>query len=154
MSETMTDTQELEFTRDYKVSVARLWQAVTDPEEVIQWFGPEGVRVENCDMDFRRRGPWDCVMIGRESGNRFWVSGEITHVRPPEGGEGSVGFTWAWHDADDKRGPESHVIFEVSPHGDGARFRLIHRALPSLEASQEHSKGWLSVLGRLDAYIG
>ncbi len=154
MSETMTDTQELEFIRDYKVSVARLWAAVTEPEEIIQWFGPEGVRVETCRMDFRKRGPWDCVMVGRESGDRFWVSGEVTHVREPENGEGSVGFTWAWHDENGKRGPESHVIFEVSPHGDGARFRLVHRELPSLEAAQHHSKGWLSTLGRLDAHIG
>ena len=48
----MKDTHEAEFTRDYKVSVARLWSAVTDPDEVIQWFGPEGVDlIEKFEVD-------------------------------------------------------------------------------------------------------
>lgn len=153
MSETMTETQDLEFVRDYKVTVARLWRAVTDPAEVVQWFGPEGVDMKTCDMDLTKRGPWSCVMVGRESGNRFWVSGEVTHVRPPEGAEGSVGFTWAWHGDDDTRSPESHVIFEVSATDGGARLRLIHRELETVEAAQSHTQGWLSTLRKLDTYI-
>lgn len=153
MSEAMAETQDLEFVRDYKVSVARLWRAVTDPAEVVQWFGPEGVDLKTCDMDLTKRGPWSCVMVGRESGNRFWVSGEVTHVRPPEGAEGSVGFTWAWHGDDDQRGPESHVIFEVSGTDGGARLRLIHRELETVEAAQGHTQGWLSTLRKLDTYI-
>lgn len=149
----ITDHQ-LEFVRDYNVSLDRLWTAVTTPDEIVKWFGPEGVRIENCDMDFTRTGPWFCIMVGRESGKIFKNTGVVTHSRPPKGGsEGSVGFTWAWHDEDDVRGPESHVMFEVSTHDDRARFRLIHRDLANSEASQSHSVGWLSVLGRLDAYL-
>lgn len=152
-TETITDT-ELEFIRDYNVTVERLWNAVTSPDEVIQWFGPEGVRVESCDMDFTRTGPWSCVMVGKESGQRFKNTGAVTHTRPPKGGsEGSVGFTWAWHDDDDNRGPESHVIFEVSEHEGRARFRLIHRDLDSVDTAQHHNKGWLSTFNRLDAYL-
>ena len=155
MSETATAAHDLEFIRDYDVSVDRLWQAVTAPEDVVQWFGPEGVYLDSCDMNLGRRGPWVCVMVGRESGNRFKVSGQVTHSRPPEGGrEGSVGFTWGWHDPDtDRRGPESHVIFEVSAHEGRARFRLVHRELGDAGAAQEHSKGWISTLRRLDAHI-
>lgn len=151
----MTDTvtADLEFIRDYAVSIDRLWRALTEPEQVMQWFGPEGVDLATCDMDLSRTGPWACVMVGRESGNRFKVTGQVTHVRPPEGGEGSVGFTWAWHDDNDARGPESHVIFEVSPHGGKARLRLIHRNLASQESAQEHSKGWLSTLRKLDGLL-
>jgi uncharacterized protein YndB with AHSA1/START domain len=153
-ADTAATAREIEFVRDYKVGVARLWRAVTDPAEVVQWFGPEGVRLERCDMDLGRRGPWTCVMVGRESGDRFVVSGQVTHVRPPEdGGEGSVGFTWAWHDDEDRRGAESHVIFEVAPQGEGARFRLVHRNLESLESAQNHSRGWLSTLRCLDAHL-
>lgn len=153
MSETTTAAQEIEFIRDYKVSVARLWRAVTEPTEVVQWFGTEGVYLDNCEMNLTRRGPWTCVMVGKESGNRFWVSGEVTHVRPPEGAEGSVGFTWGWHDDDGKRGPESHVIFEVSATDGGARLRLVHRDLESMEAAQSHTKGWLSTLTKLDQHL-
>ena len=153
MSEITTEAQDLEFIRDYKVSVARLWRAVTDPKEIAQWFGPEGVRLESCDMDLSKRGPWTCVMVGRESGNRFWVSGEVTHVRPPENAEGSVGFTWAWHGDDGKRKSESHVIFEVSATDGGARLRLVHRDLDGLEEAQSHTHGWLSTLNKLDTHL-
>ncbi len=153
MTETMTEAQDLEFVRDYKVSVDRLWRAVTDPAEVMQWFGPEGVDIAECAMDLTKRGPWTCTMVGRESGESFKVTGVVTHVRPPEDAEGSVGFTWAWHDDADKRGHESHVIYEVSATNGGARFRLIHRELDSLDSAQKHTQGWLSTLRKLDSHI-
>lgn len=148
-----TTTQDIEFIRDYAVTVARLWRAVTDPGQIAQWFGTEGVTLATCEADFTRTGPWQCVMIGKDSGDRFHVSGQVTHVRPPEGGDGSVGFTWAWHGPDGQRGAESHVIFEVSPTAEGARLRLIHRELPGIEAAQNHSRGWLSTLTKLDTLL-
>ncbi len=150
---TVTALQDLEFTRDYNVTVDRLWQAITQPDQIVQWFGPEGVRIDNCSMDFSKTGPWMCDMVGKESGDHFKVSGQITHVRPPSGAEGSVGLTWAWHGENDQRGPESHVIFEVSSHGNKARFRLIHRELENAEMAQNHSRGWLSTLTKLDAFM-
>lgn len=153
MAETRT-LPELELVRDYPVAVDRLWRAITAPDQIVQWFGPEGVRLDRCEMDLRKRGPWACEMVGLESGDRFKVTGEITHVRPPErGGEGSVGLTWAWHDDNDRRGPESHVIFEVGPHERGARLRLVHRELADTEAAQSHSRGWISTLSKLDRLL-
>lgn len=150
---TGTMTTDLEFIRDYDVSVDRLWRAVTEPGQVMQWFGPEGVDLAACEMDLSRTGPWACLMVGRESGNRFKVTGQVTHVRPPEGGDGSVGFTWAWHDDQDRRGPESHVIFEISPNEGRTRLRVLHRDLGTQDVAQEHSKGWLSTLRKLDRLL-
>lgn len=151
----MKDTHDLEFIREYPVDVDRLWAAVTRPDEIVQWFGTEGVRLETCEMDFTKTGPWVCVMVGKESGDPFKVSGQVTHVRPPEsGGEGSVGFTWGWHDGDDNRGAESHVTFNVAPTETGARFTLSHRQLDTLESSQNHGRGWLSTLNKLDQLLG
>ena len=151
----MKDTHDTEFIRDFTVSVDRLWKAVTRPEELVQWFGPEGVRLESCDMDFTRTGPWVCVMIGRESGNIFKVSGQVTSVRAPdERGTGSVGFTWAWHDDADRRGDESHVSFTVTATERGSRLTLSHRDLPTLEEAQSHTRGWLATLPKLERYLG
>lgn len=150
----MKDTHDAEFVRDYSVSVERLWRAVTDPDDLMRWFGPEGVTLDRCDLNLGRLGPWSCVMIGLESGNRFKVTGVVTHVRPPaDGAAGSVGFTWAWHDDADRRGAESHVTFAVTATATGARLTLSHRALPDLEAAQSHSRGWLSTLTKLDALM-
>lgn len=150
----MKDTHDAEFVRDYAVSVDRLWKAVTRPDELVQWFGPEGVRIESCEMDFTKTGPWVCTMRGLESGKRFKVSGQVTSVRPPKTGEGYVGFTWAWHDDSDARGYESHVSFTVVATETGARLTLSHRDLPDMETAQSHSRGWLATLPKLDRYLG
>lgn len=151
----MKDLHEAEFVRDYNVSVARLWAAVTEPGEIIQWFGPEGVELKDCVMNFSQLGPWTCTMRGLDTGQLFKVSGVVTLVNPPASkSPGSVGFSWAWHDDDDKRGAESHVTFTVSETATGARLVLHHRNLPDLEAAQSHSRGWLSTLNKLDRMLG
>jgi uncharacterized protein YndB with AHSA1/START domain len=148
-----TETAEIEFVRDYPVALTRLWRAVTEPVQLIQWFGPEGVYLETCQMDFAKTGPWHCTMVGKESGQSFRNSGQITSVRPPQDGKGSVSFTWAWHDDTDQRGPESHVTFTVEETDTGARLTLSHRDLPSIEAAQDHTRGWLSTLRKLDTFF-
>ena len=150
----MKDFQDLQLVREYKVSVDRLWRAVTAPDQVSQWFGPEGVRLDECNADFTRLGPWLCVMVGLESGTRFKVTGQVTHVKPPEGGgPGSVGFTWAWHDDNDHRGVESHVTFSVEPTDAGAKFTLDHRDLPDADTAGKHEQGWTSTMRQLDKLI-
>ena len=146
--------RDLEFIRDYEVEVGRLWRAVTEPVQVIQWFGPEGVFLDACDMDFRRPGPWWCQMRGKESGDLFHVSGQVTSVHPPEDGAGSVSFTWAWHDPEGRRGAESFVTFTVEATMRGARLTLSHRELDSTESAQSHTAGWLSTLAKLDRFFG
>ena len=150
----MKDLSDLRLERDFPVSVARLWQAITRPEEIVQWFGPEGVRLDRCEMDLRRTGPYLCVMIGKESGNRFVVSGQVTSVTPPESGSGSVALTWGWHDDQDRRGPESFVTFSVAATENGARLVLEHRDLTDAENMVNHERGWTSTLEKIAAYLG
>ena len=153
MKDAETETADLSFQRDYAVSLDRLWRAVTEPVQLIQWFGPEGLYIEAAEMDFTRKSPWMCRMRGKESGNVFKVSGQVTAVRPPKDGKGAVSFTWAWHDADDRRGGESHVTFEVEETATGARLTLIHVALDSVDAAQGHTRGWLSTFAKLDYFL-
>ncbi|QPM91363.1 SRPBCC family protein [Pseudooceanicola algae] len=148
-----TEAEALELVRDYPVTPDRLWRAVTEPEQLLQWFGPEGVYIAECQMDFRTTGPWTCSMIGRESGTRFKVSGQVTKVAAPEDGQAEVGLTWAWHDDSDRRGPESHVIFRVQATETGARLILRHSGLASAEQADSHSKGWLSALRKMDIHL-
>lgn len=147
------DTADVEFVRDYPVPLTRLWRAVTEPVQIIQWFGPEGVYLDTCKVDFRQIGPWTCTMVGKESGSQFKVSGQITRVEPPKQGSGLIGFTWAWHDDTDTRGVESHVTFSVTETATGARLTLSHRELPGLESGQDHTRGWLSTLRKLDFFL-
>ena len=137
---------DLRLERDLDVSPDELWTFISAPEGLIQWWGPEGVTIPDHNLDFTRLGPWHSVMIGSE-GKRYKVTGQVTHVRPKT----SVGFTWAWHDEDDARGPESHVTLSIEPIGsDRARLVLDHMELPDDEAARHHNEGWISCLKKLE----
>ncbi|WP_306046769.1 SRPBCC domain-containing protein [Nioella sp. MMSF_3534] len=138
---------DLTLTRHFAANPERVFEAISRPEVLVQWWGPEGLRVEPDTLDFTRLGPWGSVMINAD-GARYKVTGQVTHVDPPR----SVGFTWAWHDDTDTRGPESHVTFTVEPDGSGGTvFRLSHVDLADEDAVANHNTGWSSSLTKLDA---
>lgn len=141
----MTDTR---VEREFKVSPEKLFRFISGATELVSWFGPEGVRVPDNALDFTREGPWYAVMAN-DDGPFAKVSGQVTHVDPPR----SVGFTWGWHDDEDKRGPESHVTFTVEPTTSGAKLVIDHRDLPDDDAATRHNSGWISSLKSLDAVL-
>jgi uncharacterized protein YndB with AHSA1/START domain len=139
---------DLRLERDFTVSPERLFTAVSSQSDLLQWWGPEGMHVPQGDLDFTRTGPWFSVMHNGE-GRQFKVSGQVTHVKPPN----SVGFTWAWHDEQDRRGAESHVTFTVMATDNGSRLTLDHRDLDDSEQSARHEDGWQSSLRKLAAQL-
>ena len=138
----MTD---LRLERRFKTTPERLFAFVSKAVHLLDWWGPEGLHIPEGDLDFTRTGPWYSVMQNGE-GQRYKVSGQVTHVDPPH----SVGFTWGWHDDKDARGAESHVTLTVKPDGDGALLVLDHRGLGDDEISKNHEMGWSSSLNKLE----
>jgi uncharacterized protein YndB with AHSA1/START domain len=134
--------------RDFAVTPARLFKALSTHALLMQWWGHDGMQIPDERLDFSRLGPWHAVMISDE-GNRFKMSGQVTHVDPPH----SIGFTWGWHDPDDQRGPESHVMFTVEKTSKGARLTIDHRALPNDDVARQHEKGWGGPLNRLERLL-
>ena len=139
---------DIQIIREFRVGPERLFQALTEQAEILNWWGHEGWTLPAQRLDFTQTGPWFSEMIGQD-GTRYKLSGQVTHVAPPH----SVGFTWGWHDAEDRRGPESHVTFTVEATGNGARLIVDHRKLPGEEIAERHQKGWAGPLGRLERYI-
>lgn len=130
--------------RDFNVSAERLFDFVTQRTSVLEWFGYEGMTFPAEEMDFSRKGPWFVEMLSKE-GNKMKLSGHVTHVDRPK----TVGFTWGWHDPEDKRGPESHVMLTVMETGQGAKLIIDHRELPDEEAATGHNSGWTYALGTM-----
>lgn len=131
-------------------AVERVFDFVTRRENLLTWWGPEGMSLPEEQLDFTRPGPWFSVMQGAE-GQRYKVSGQVTSVRPPN----LVAFTWGWHDENDRRGHESHVTIEISEAGPGkSRLRLSHARLPDQDARDRHAQGWTSSLRKLERAFG
>ncbi|WP_170571643.1 SRPBCC family protein [Ruegeria atlantica] len=137
---------DLKLEREFPTAPENLFAWISDGAKLLQWWGPEGMHVPEHDLDFSRLGPWYSVMQNAE-GQKYKVSGQVTHVDPPN----SVGFTWGWHDDQDRRGAESHVTLTVEPAGEGARLILDHRDLGDDEIAANHNQGWTSSLRKLEA---
>ncbi len=141
----MTD---LRLEREFPVSPEKLFDWVSSPEKLLRWWGPEGMHLAEHDLNLSRTGPWFSILQNDES-QQYKMSGHVTHVAPPK----SVGFTWGWHDPDDKRGVESHVTFTVLASGTGSRLLIDHRELGDDEVSASHESGWTSALRKLSAHL-
>lgn len=63
-------------TREYDVPARVLFAACSQPEHVIQWFGPKGYPLTLCEIDFRVGGTF-----------RFQMTGPDGEKGPPFGGE-------------------------------------------------------------------
>jgi uncharacterized protein YndB with AHSA1/START domain len=73
----------LVITQTFDASRERIFEALTDPELVAQWWGPEGVTTTIDEMDARKGGIWRNVQRDAE-GNEYAFSGVYHDVTAPE----------------------------------------------------------------------
>jgi uncharacterized protein YndB with AHSA1/START domain len=138
---------ELILKRHFAASPERVFEFVSKSEHLLTWWGPEAMFVPEGKLDFTATGPWFSVMQN-EKGEQFKVSGMVVAVHAPK----SLAFTWAWHDAQDRRGVETHVQFKVDPHPEGGSdFTLTHSEFKDTESMGNHEGGWTSSLRKLAA---
>lgn len=78
------DEKERELVLLRKIPFARelVWMAMTDPEHVNKWWGPDGFRNEGGTMDFRVGGAWTFEMVGPD-GTRYPSHSVFKEIVPP-----------------------------------------------------------------------
>jgi uncharacterized protein YndB with AHSA1/START domain len=136
--------------REFKQAPDIVFAFLTQVENLLKWWGPEGITVPSHDLSLGEIGPWFSEMKGSK-GEIFKVSGDVKSVVPPE----YIEFTWAWHDDNDARGHESQVRFEVTPSPNGgSTFKVIHTNLADDESAKNHMGGWTSSINRLENALG
>jgi uncharacterized protein YndB with AHSA1/START domain len=74
--------REVVLQRDMAFPPALVWTAMTEPEHVNQWFGPDGFRNERVSMDFRVGGAWTFDMVAPD-GTRFPNHCVFKEIVPP-----------------------------------------------------------------------
>ena len=81
---TSTQDQQLTITRVFDAPCEVVFEAWTDPDQVAQWFGPEGFETprEHVAIDLRVGGRYDLTMVQRD-GAEHPVGYEIVELDPP-----------------------------------------------------------------------
>ena len=60
----MTSDREIVVTREFQAPRSLVWEAMTNPQHVVNWWGPRGFTTTIETMDFRVGGEWKHVMRG------------------------------------------------------------------------------------------
>jgi uncharacterized protein YndB with AHSA1/START domain len=128
-----------------KAPAERIFAALTDPAQRVEWWGSEGrFQTTHMESDLRVGGKW--MMRGSGMGGRnFRISGEYRSIEPPH----LLIFTWLpdW----EANAKESLVCVELQQEGGVTRVRLTHSGLTS-EGARAH-RGWPDILEWLRAYV-
>ncbi len=138
----------LRLSRRFKATREAVFRAFTDPVELAKWFGPEGMNVDNVQIDLRPGGAYSMV-FNEADGGIHGLSGVYREISPPE----RLVMTLVWDDGD-MAGLETLVTLEFAAAGAETELTVIHEKLPSQNSLDLHNQGWTSSFKCLDQLIG
>ena len=135
--------------RTFPVEPERVFAFITQTDNLLKWWGPEGTSIAEHNLDFSKPGAWSATMVSPQ-GSAHTVGGEVVAIDPPN----SVELTLSFRMDDGERGPESVIRFEVrSNDAGGTLFLLTQSGLKAEEIADMRDKGWASALGRLEQLV-
>jgi len=131
----------------------RVFQALIDPKQVMQWWTGEQCQIESFTMDARPGGRWTYdTRQSKMSVNgvtKFHCDGEVLEFDPPR----VLAYTWIanWHD---KASERTVVRWELTPSAAGTRVKVTHSGLSQLPiARKDYSGGWPGVMAQLKQFL-
>lgn len=106
---THTDGNQLTITRAFAAPKALVYDAFTDPNQIVKWWGPKGFTTTVKQMDVRPGGVWHYCMSSPEWGDA-WGIATYHEVIPPD----RLVYTDAFSDADGATNPDLPVSKTVT----------------------------------------
>jgi uncharacterized protein YndB with AHSA1/START domain len=132
--------------RRIKASPAKVWAALTRPDQMLQWWGPDAGPTLKAEAEVRPGGRFRVVfrLLNGDEHDPTGVYREVIH-------EQKLVFTWEWADAPER---ESLVTFLLAPLDGGTELTLIHEQLPDEDARISHAQGWNGWADKLVHFLG
>jgi uncharacterized protein YndB with AHSA1/START domain len=126
-----------------KAPPMRVWDAWTQPELMMLWFGPHHTRAEEAEADLRPGGRFR-VALREDNGERHEANGLYTTIEP----ERLLVFDWHWTSTPER---VSRVTVELRPVPEGTEVTLTHDRFADQATATRHTRGWTESLERLVA---
>jgi uncharacterized protein YndB with AHSA1/START domain len=132
----------------FNAPVKFIWDAWTEPEHIVQWWAPKGMKIKVIEHDFRIGGKWKYSMP-MPDGNEFISDGEYLEIVKLEKIVTSANFKPM------TEGVEIHALFEADGDKTNFTFSVVH---PTEEYCKQQEKmgfynGWGSAFDRLEALV-
>jgi uncharacterized protein YndB with AHSA1/START domain len=131
-----------------KAPAARIFAALTNPDELLKWWAAEGkFRATNVECDLRPGGRWSMRVASDHSGDASCTSvhGEFRSIDPPR----ILIFTWI---RDEQNLPETLVCWNLEETEGVTTVRVTHSGLTS-EGLRTRNSGWPLILELLKNYL-
>jgi uncharacterized protein YndB with AHSA1/START domain len=123
-----------------------VFDALTTPEGIAHWWGPDAGPVLLAETDVRVGGRYRvrfCMLDGREHES----SGEYLEVVRPE----RLAMSWRWMDGEDPG--ESLVEIHLRAIAEGTELTLTHSRLHDEATRRSHERGWNGALDKLERHF-
>lgn len=128
-----------------------VFEALTTPEGVASWWGPDNLPVLSAELDARVGGAYR-VRFQTVDGQQHEAFGECLEVDPPR--RLAISWTYAFGGEPEEAGRTSRVEFDVRPIDGGAELTLTHTRLANEASLASHAHGWTGSLAKLVARLG
>jgi len=139
-------SESLTMTRVIKAPPKSVFEAWTDPELLVKWWGPGPITCPEAEVDLREGGAYR-IANKEEDGTITWISGEFTKVAPPD----RLIYTWEVNILPDM--PPTLVTVDFNSHPEGTELVITHDRFPNAEIAEMHGEGWVGCLDKLDALL-
>jgi uncharacterized protein YndB with AHSA1/START domain len=131
----------------------RVFQALVDPRQVMQWWTSAECQIESFTMEPRKNGRWSYdtkSTTDSVSGvNKFHCEGEVLEYDPPR----LLAYSWVanWHDDKNRR---TVVRWELTPQKGGTAVKVTHSGLAQENAARrDYSGGWPGLVEQLRKFV-
>jgi uncharacterized protein YndB with AHSA1/START domain len=138
-----TGHESLTVSRMIAATPERIFEAWTNPEAIVQWWGAGGIVCPEAEMDLTFGGNYR-IANRTPDGQTMWITGTFSVVEPPT----TLAYTWAM----EPTGPDTEystvrVAFEAQ--ADGTLVTVRHSRIASPEAHETNLVGWQGCLDGL-----
>jgi uncharacterized protein YndB with AHSA1/START domain len=145
----MSESDELwlRMTRVLPASRAAVWRAMTDPDEVALWWGPQGFSVPSVEFEARVGASYRIAMQPPE-GETFHLEGELREVDLHR----QLAYTFRW-DPPDPEDRETVVTLTFRDDGDRTAVELTQGEFATEGRLSLHDGGWSDSFEKLEELL-
>jgi uncharacterized protein YndB with AHSA1/START domain len=124
-----------------------VFDALTTPQGIACWWGPDGGPVLLAEADPRVGGAFR-VRFRTLDGSEHEVGGEYLDIEKPR----LLAMSWRWLGGQEDPG-ESRVEIDLRAIPEGTELTLTHSGLHSEATRSSHEQGWTGALDKLERHL-
>ena len=143
MNTTSNLTEAITVERIFNAPVRRVWTALTDVNEMRQWY---------FDLkEFKPEIGFEFEFVVEHEGNTYHHLCKVTEVIPQK----KIAYTWRY-----KSEPgDSLITFELFPESDKTRLKLTHTGIETFPQTPAYARknfeaGWTAIATELEQFLG